>query len=174
VVIGDGAVGLCAVLAARRLGADSVTVLGHHEQRLDLARRLGATDVVRGSGDAAVEQVMTLTGGAHAVLECVGAQAALDTAIAVARDGATIGWVGVPQLVDGIDLSPLFARNISIVGGVAPVRSYLPELMTDVALGTLDASAVFDATVDLDGVPDGYLAMDSRKALKVRVDVSSL
>ncbi len=174
VVIGDGAVGLCAVLAARRLGADSVTVLGHHEQRLDLARRLGATDVVRGSGDAAVEQVMTLTGGAHAVLECVGAQAALDTAIAVARDGATIGWVGVPQLVDGIDLSPLFARNISIVGGVAPVRSYLPELMTDVALGTLDASPVFDAVVDLAGVPDGYLAMDSRKALKVRVDVSSL
>lgn len=172
VVIGDGAVGLCAVLAARRLGAESVTLIGHHEQRLELARRLGATDVVRGGGEAAVEQVMTLTGGAHAVLECVGAQASLDMAVAVARDGATIGYVGVPHLVDGLDLGQLFGRNINLAGGVAPVRAYLPELMTDVALGSLDASAVLDSRVDLDGVPDGYLAMDSRKAVKVRVDVA--
>lgn len=174
VVIGDGAVGLCAVLAARRLGAESVTLIGHHEQRLELGRRLGATDVVRGGGEAAVEQVMTLTGGAHSVLECVGAQASLDMAVAVARDGATIGYVGVPHLVEGLDLGQLFSRNINLAGGVAPVRAYLPELMTDVALGNLDAGAVLDATVDLDGVPDGYVAMDSRKALKVRVDVSSV
>lgn len=173
VVIGDGAVGLCAVLAARRLGAESVTLIGHHEQRLELARRLGATDVVRGGGEAAVERVMTLTGGAHAVLECVGAQASLDMAVAVARDGATIGYVGVPHLVDGLDLGLLFGRNINLAGGVAPVRAYLPELMTDVALGALDASAVLDSAVDLAGVPDGYLAMDSRKAVKVRVDVSA-
>ena len=171
VVIGDGAVGLCAVLAARRLGAESVTLMGHHEGRLELGRRLGATDVVRGGGEAAVEQVMTLTGGAHAVLECVGAQASLDMAVAVARDGATIGYVGVPHLVDGLDLGQLFGRNINLAGGVAPVRAYLPELMTDVALGHLDASPILDSVVDLDGVPDGYLAMDSRKALKVRVDV---
>jgi threonine dehydrogenase-like Zn-dependent dehydrogenase len=174
VVIGDGAVGLCAVLAARRLGAESVTLIGHHEQRLELARRFGATDVVRGGGEAAVERVMTLTGGAHAVLECVGAQAAMDTAVACARDGATIGYVGVPHLVDGIDLSQLFTRNIGLKGGIAPARAYLPELMTAIALGTLDASALFDATVDLDGVPEGYVAMDSRKSLKVRVDVSTL
>jgi threonine dehydrogenase-like Zn-dependent dehydrogenase len=172
VVIGDGAVGLCAVLAARRLGAESVTVIGHHEQRLELARRLGATDVVIGRGDSAAEQVITLTGGAHAVLECVGAQAAMDTAIAVARDGATIGYVGVPHLVEGIDLSQLFNRNIDLAGGITPARTYLPELMTDIALGTLNASAVFDSVVDLDGVPEGYLAMDGRKSVKVRVDVS--
>lgn len=174
VVVGDGAVGLCAVLAARRLGAESVTLIGHHEQRLELARRFGATDVVRGGGEAAVEQVMTLTGGAHAVLECVGAQAAMDTAIASARDGATIGYVGVPHLVDGIDLSQLFNRNIGLKGGLAPARAYLPELMTAIALDGLDASALFDATVDLDGIPDGYVAMDSRKSLKVRVDVSTV
>jgi threonine dehydrogenase-like Zn-dependent dehydrogenase len=174
VVVGDGAVGLCAVLAARRLGAESVTLIGHHEQRLELARRLGATDVVAGPGQDAVERVITLTGGAHAVLECVGAQAAMDTAIAVARDGATIGYVGVPHLVDGIDLGQLFGRNIGIAGGIAPARAYIPELMTDIALGTLDPSAVLDRTVGLDGVPDGYVAMDSRKAVKVRVDVSAV
>jgi threonine dehydrogenase-like Zn-dependent dehydrogenase len=162
------------VLAARRLGAESVTVIGHHEQRLELARRLGATDVVMGRGESAAEQVITLTGGAHAVLECVGAQAAMDTAIAVARDGATIGYVGVPHLVEGVDLSQLFNRNIDLAGGLTPARTYLPELMTDIALGTLNASAVFDSVVDLDGVPDGYLAMDGRKSVKVRVDVSSV
>lgn len=174
VVVGDGAVGLCAVLAARRLGAESVTVIGHHEQRLELARRLGATDVVSSRGDDAAEQVITLTGGAHAVLECVGAQAAMDTAIAVARDGATVGYVGVPHLVEGIDLSQLFNRNIDLAGGVTPARTYLPELMTDIALGTLNASAVFDSVVDLAGVPEGYLAMDGRKSVKVRVDVSAV
>lgn len=174
VVVGDGAVGLCAAVAARRLGAESVVLIGHHEERLELARRLGATDVVLGRGDAAVEQAMSITGGAHAVLECVGAQASLDTAIALARDGATIGYVGVPHLVEGVDLGLLFGRNIAIAGGVAPARAYLPELLKDVALGNLDVSAVFDATVGLDGVPDGYVAMDTRKSVKVRVDISTV
>lgn len=169
-VVGDGAVGLCAVLAARRLGAERVVVVGHHEERLDVARRFGATDVVRGRGEDAVEKVMSLTGGAHAVLECVGAQSSFDVAFGVARDGATIGYVGVPHLVDGIDLGPLFGRNIGVRGGVAPARAYIPELMAEVAAGTLDASPIFDLTVDLDGLPDGYLAMDGRKALKVRID----
>jgi threonine dehydrogenase-like Zn-dependent dehydrogenase len=174
VVVGDGAVGQCAVLAARRLGAESVVMIGHHEERLKLAARLGATDTVLGRGDAAVEQAMTITGGAHAVLECVGAQASLDTAAAVARDGATIGYVGVPHLVEALDLGLLFGRNIGIAGGVAPARAYIPELLKDIALGNLDASPIFDRTVDLDGVPDGFVAMDSRKAIKVRVDVSSV
>jgi threonine dehydrogenase-like Zn-dependent dehydrogenase len=173
VVVGDGAVGLCAVIAARRLGAESVVVIGHHEERLELAGRLGATDTVLGRGEEAVEQAMSITGGAHAVLECVGAQASLDTAIAVARDGATIGYVGVPHLVEGIDLGLLFGRNIGIAGGIAPARAYIPELLKGIALGDLDASAVLDATVDLEGVPDGYVAMDTRKAVKVRVDISS-
>lgn len=173
VVVGDGAVGLCAVIAARRLGADSVTVIGHHEDRLELARRVGATDTVLGRGEDAVEQVISLTGGAHAVLECVGAQASFDIAFAVARDGATVGYVGTPHLVDGLDLASLFARNVAVAGGAAPARAYLPELLTDLALGSLDASAVLDSSVELAGVPDGYVAMDSRKSVKVRVDVGS-
>ena len=174
VVVGDGAVGLSAVLAARRLGADSVVMIGHQEERLELARRLGATDTVLGRGDEALEQVITLTGGAHAVLECVGAQASLDTAVAVARDGATIGYVGVPHLVDGLDLGLLYGRNIGVCGGIAPARAYIPELLTDIALGNLDASALLDETVDLEGVPEAYVAMDGRKAVKVRVDVSTV
>jgi threonine dehydrogenase-like Zn-dependent dehydrogenase len=171
VVVGDGPVGLCAVLAARRLGADRVVAVGHHEERLDLARRMGATDVVCGRGDEAVEKVISLTGGAHCVLECVGAQSALETAIAVARDGATIGYVGMPHLVDGLDLGRMFARNIGLAGGLSPARAYLPELLADVSSGVLDASAILDHTVDLEGVPDGYVAMDTRKALKVHVTV---
>jgi threonine dehydrogenase-like Zn-dependent dehydrogenase len=170
-VVGDGAVGLCAVIAARRLGADRVVVIGHHEERLELATRLGATDTVCASGEEAAEQVISLTGGAHAVLECVGAQSALDMAIHVARDGATIGYVGIPHMVEGLDLGQLFGRNINIRGGIAPARAYLPELMGEVATGAIDASAVIDATVDLEGVPDGYVAMDTRKAIKVRVTV---
>jgi threonine dehydrogenase-like Zn-dependent dehydrogenase len=168
-VIGDGAVGLCAVVASRRLGADRIVVIGHHEERLDIARRLGASDVVCGRGQEAVEQAISLSGGAHCVLECVGAQSALDTAIAVARDGAMIGYVGVPHLVEALDLGLLFSRNIGVRGGVTPARAYIPELLADVAAGRLDASSVFDLVVDLEGVPDGYVAMDTRKAIKVRV-----
>lgn len=170
-VVGDGAVGLCAVLAARRLGADRVVAIGHHEERLELARRLGATDVVCGRGDDAVEAVISLTGGAHCVLECVGAQSALDIAVAVARDGAVIGCVGVPHLVDGLDLGTVFGRNIGLAGGACPGRTYIPELLADVSAGVLDASAVVDVTVDLAGIPDGYVAMDNRRALKVQVVV---
>jgi threonine dehydrogenase-like Zn-dependent dehydrogenase len=168
-VVGDGAVGLCAVIASRRLGAERIVVIGHHEERVELAHRLGATDVVCGRGQEAVEQAISLTGGAHCVLECVGAQGALDTAIAVARDGALIGYVGIPHLVEGLDLGLLFGRNIGLRGGMTPARAYLPELMADVATGGLDASVVFDLTVDLEGTPDGYVAMDTRKAIKVRI-----
>lgn len=170
-VVGDGAIGLSAVLAARRLGADRIVAIGHHEERLALARRLGATDVVCGRGDEAVEKVMSMSGGADCVLECVGAQSALDTAIAVARDGATIGYVGTPHLVEGLDLGMVFGRNIGLAGGACPARAYIPALLADVASGTLDASAILDQKVDLEGVPDGYLAMDSRKALKVHITI---
>jgi len=168
-VVGDGAVGLCAVIASRRLGAERIVVIGHHEERVDLARRLGATDVVCARGQEAVEAAISLTGGAHCVLECVGVQASLDTAIAVARDGAVIGYVGVPHLVERLDLGLLFSRNIGVRGGVTPARAYIPELMADVVTGALDASAVFDLVVDLEGAPDGYVAMDTRKAVKVRI-----
>ena len=171
-VVGDGAVGLCGVLAASRSGAEQIIAIGRHADRLDVAKRFGATDLVIGRGDQVVEEVLSLTGGVDAVLECVGAQSALDTAIAVARDGATIGYVGAPHLIDGLDLAAIFCRNISVRGGVCPSRAYLPQLLSAVASGTLDPSPVFDRRVTLDTIASGYQAMDRRDALKVLVDVA--
>lgn len=168
-VVGDGAVGLCAVLAAKRQGAERVLALGHHPDRLNLAWRFGATDVVKGRGRTAIEEVMSLTGGVDVALECVGTQSAFDTCLEVVRDGGTVGFVGVPHAVEGLDIGRLFGRNVGLRGGVAPARAYLPQLLADVVAGTLDASPVFDLTVDLDGVPAGYRAMDERSALKVLV-----
>jgi alcohol dehydrogenase len=172
VVVGDGAVGLCAVLAARRLGAERIIAVGHHEDRLDLAASLGATETVAERGEAAVERVRELTyGGANHVLECVGAAGAMEAAIDSCRPGGTVGYVGVPHGVtdEGLDVFSLFTDNITLRGGVAPVRAYAEELMGDVLGGTLDPSPVFTKTVDLDGVPEGYRAMDEREAIKVLV-----
>jgi len=175
IVVGDGAVGLCGVLAARRLGAQRIIAMGHHEDRLDLAEEFGATETVSARGEAAVERARELTGGgANHVLECVGAAAAMDTAIEVCRPGGTVGYVGVPHGVekDGIDVFGLFRENRTLRGGVAPVRAYAEELLDDVLQGTLDPSPIFTKTVDLDGVPEGYRAMDERDAIKVLVTVS--
>lgn len=171
-VVGDGAVGLCGVLAASRSGAEQIIAIGRHADRLDIAKRFGATELVAGRGDAAVEEVLSLTGGVDAVLECVGAQSALDTAIAVARDGASIGYVGAPHLVAGLDLAAIFCRNISVRGGACPSRAYLPQLLTAVASGNLDPSPLFDRRVTLDEIAKGYQAMDTRTSLKVLVDVA--
>ena len=169
-VIGDGAVGLCAVLAARRLGAERIIALGHHEDRLAMARDFGATDLVTERGEEAVGKVLEMTGGgAQAVLECVGNQMSMDTAAGIARPGGTIGYVGVPAEVKSLKVRHLFSNNISLRGGVAPVRAYIPELMADVVAGKLDPSPVLDLTVDLDGVPVGYKAMDERTSTKVMV-----
>ena len=170
-VIGDGAVGLCGVLAANRLGAERIIAMGHHEDRLAIAEAFGATDLVSERGEAAIERVTELTnGGVNHVLECVGATSSMETAIGVARPGGTVGYVGVPHgLGDGLDLSPFFRANVTLQGGVAPVRAYAEELMADVLQGTLDPSPVFTKTVDLDGVPEGYEAMDNREAVKVLV-----
>lgn len=168
-VIGDGAVGLCGVLAARRLGAERIIMLGRHADRLEIARRFGATDVVTSRDEQAVGEVKEMTsGGAESVLECVGAQAAMDTAVGIARPGGSIGYVGVPHgSEEAVDLSRMFMSNITLRGGVAPVRAYIPELLEDVLAGKLDPSPVLDRTVDLDGVPSGYAAMDGREAIKV-------
>ncbi|WP_327298370.1 MULTISPECIES: zinc-dependent alcohol dehydrogenase family protein [unclassified Streptomyces] len=171
-VVGDGAVGLCGVLAARRLGAERIIALGRHQARTDIARTFGATDIVAVRGDEAVAAVRELTGGqgAHAVIEAVGTEQSMATAVAVTRDGGAIGYVGVPHgSGTGLDLSDMFNRNIALRGGVAPVRTYIPELLPDVLDGTIDPSPVFDRTVGLDEVPDGYRAMDERTALKVLV-----
>lgn len=171
-VVGDGAVGLCGVLAARRLGADQIIALGRHQARTDLARKFGATDVVAERGEAAVEVVKEFTGGqgVHAVLEAVGTEESMRTAIAITRDGGTVGYVGVPHGAGaGVDTTWMFGRNVSLAGGVAPARVYIPELLPDVLSGAIDPGLVFDRTVDLDGVPAGYRAMDDRSALKVRI-----
>ncbi len=168
VVLGDGAVGLCAVLAARRLGAERIVAVGHHADRLDLAESFGATETVEERGEAAVERVRELTyGGANHVAECVGG-AALNDAVRVARPGGIVGYVGVPN-DPGLDVGAMFGDNVALRGGVAPVRAYAEALMADVLGGTLDPSPVFTHEVDLDGVPEGYRLMDEREAIKVLV-----
>jgi alcohol dehydrogenase len=174
VVVGDGAVGLCGVLASKRLGAERIIAVGHHEDRLDLAEEFGATETVSSRGEDAVEKITDLThGGANHVLECVGAQSALETAAQVVRPGGNVGYVGVPHVESPEFVEQLFFRNASFTGGPAPVRAYAEELMADVLQGTLDPSPIFTETVDLDGVPDGYEAMDERAAVKVMVKVDA-
>ena len=171
-VVGDGAVGLCGVLAAKRLGAERIIALGRHQARTDIAKLFGATDVVAERGEAAVDAVRELTRGqgAHAVIEAVGTEQSMRTAVEITRDGGAIGYVGVPHgSGTGLDLGVMFDRNIALRGGVAPVRTYIPELLADVLDGTIDPSPVFDLTVGIEGVPDGYRAMDERTALKVLV-----
>jgi threonine dehydrogenase-like Zn-dependent dehydrogenase len=168
VIVGDGAVGLCAALAARRLGADRVIVLGHHPDRLEIATRFGATDLVEERGEAAAERVRELTrGGAAHVVECVGTAEAYATAIGCACPDGTVGHVGSP--VEPIGLRDVHIRNVRLTGGRAPVRRYIPELMADILAGRLDPSPVMDLTISLAEVPAGYAAMDERRAIKVLV-----
>jgi alcohol dehydrogenase len=146
--------------------------MGHHEDRLALAEAFGATETIATRGEEAVERARQVThGGANHVMECVGAASAMDTAIAVARPGGTVGYVGVPHGIEdeGLDMFGLFGDNITLSGGVAPVRAYADDLLADVLGGTLDPSPIFTKTVDLDGVPEGYRAMDEREAIKVLV-----
>lgn len=170
-VVGDGAVGLCGVIAARRLGAEQIILLGRHPDRIALAQEFGATDVVSERGDEAVERVRALTGGhgAHAVLECVGTEQAMYTSVSIARPGGAVGRVGVPHYEAIPASSPAFFRNITVGGGPAPVRTYIKELLPDILEGRIEPGRVFDRVVGLDGVADGYRAMNEREAIKVLV-----
>ncbi|MEU6548847.1 zinc-dependent alcohol dehydrogenase family protein [Streptomyces sp. NPDC046915] len=170
-VVGDGAVGLSAVLAARRLGAERIVLMGRHKDRTDLGRDFGATDVVAERGEEGVERVRELTGGhgTHTVLECVGTLSALRMSIGAVRPGGTISRVGAPQYGEVPLGFPEFMNNITLTGGVAPARAYLEELLPDVLEGRIEPGRVFDRTVGLDEVPDGYRAMADREALKVLV-----
>ncbi|MCX4524095.1 MULTISPECIES: zinc-dependent alcohol dehydrogenase family protein [unclassified Streptomyces] len=170
-VIGDGAVGLSAVLAARRLGAERIILMGRHEDRTDLGRDFGATEVVAERGEEGVEKVRELTAGdgTHTVLECVGLRPAIETALGVVRAGGTISRVGAPQYPEVPMDFPVFLRNITLTGGVAPARAYIEELLPDVLEGKVEPGRVFDRTVSLDDVPAGYRAMADRQALKVMI-----
>jgi threonine dehydrogenase-like Zn-dependent dehydrogenase len=168
VVVGDGAVGLCGVLAAARMGAERVVALSRHEDRQKLAREFGATDIIAERGDEAKAAVLELTDGvgADAVLECVGTDQSFKTAFDVARPGATVGFVGVPHGVE-VPIRTMFGRNVGLAGGVAPARQYLPELMADVLSGAINPGLVFDAELPLEAVAEGYQAMHERRNIKV-------
>jgi hypothetical protein len=170
-VIGDGAVGLCAVLAARRLGAERIVLMGHHKERTDLGREFGATHVIAERGDEGIELVRELTGGdgTHTVLECVGTSAAIDMALGVVRDGGAVSRVGAAQYSEVPMDFGTFLRNITLTGGVAPARAYIEELMPGILDGSLQPGRVFDRTIGLDEVPEGYRAMSGRQALKVLI-----
>jgi threonine dehydrogenase-like Zn-dependent dehydrogenase len=170
-VVGDGAVGLCGVIAARRLGAEQIIIMGRHPDRIALAREFGATDVVSERGDDAVEQVRKLTGGfgAHSVLECVGLEESMLTAVRITRPGGAVGRVGIPQDEAMPGSQPAIYNNITVSGGPAPVRAYIDELLPDIMEGLIEPGRVFDRTIGLDGVPNGYRAMNDREAIKVMV-----
>ncbi len=170
-VVGDGAVGLCGVIAAKRLGAEQIIIMGRHADRIALAREFGATDVVSERGEEAVERVRELTGGfgVHSVLECVGLEQSTLTAISIARSGGAVGRVGVPQ-DETMPASQLaFYNNVTVGGGPAPVRAYVEQLLPGVLDGRIEPGKVFDRIVGLDEVPDGYRAMADRESIKVMV-----
>lgn len=171
-VIGDGAVGLSAVLAAKQLGAERIILMGRHTSRTDLGIEFGATDVVAERGDEGIAKVMDLTGGegSHVVLEAVGHMPAYEQSYGIVRPGGVISRVGVPQYEEApVGFGSLFGKNITLTGGPAPVRAYLEPAIQQVLAGEINPGRVFDRTVAIDDVPSGYAAMDAREALKVMV-----
>jgi threonine dehydrogenase-like Zn-dependent dehydrogenase len=168
VVVGDGAVGQCAVIAAKRLGADRIIAMSRHADRQALARSFGATDVVEARGDDGVAAVQELLGGigADAALECVGTKESMQQAIDTTRPGGRVGYVGVPAGGSELPIRRLFSSNVSVGGGVAPVRGYIPELLEDVLSGAIDPGRVFDLVLPLEQAPDAYAAMDERRSIK--------
>ncbi len=174
-VVGDGAVGLCGVIAARRLGAERIIILGRHPDRIALAKEFGATDVVSERGDEAIQRVRELTDGlgVHSVLECVGLEQSTRTALSIARPGGAVGRVGLPQEEAIPESLPTFFDNVTIAGGPAPARAYIKELLPDVLDGTIEPGRVFDRVMRLDEVPDGYRAMNEREAIKVLIELKT-
>lgn len=168
VVVGDGAVGLCGVLAASQLGAERVIAMSRYEARQKIALDFGATDIVAERGEEGEERILELTDGvgADSVLECVGTNDAMSTAFRIARPGSTVGFVGVPHGVK-LPVRRMFASNVGLAGGMAPVRAYLPDLLERTLSGAIDPGKVFDLTLPLDEVAEGYRAMDERRAIKV-------
>jgi threonine dehydrogenase-like Zn-dependent dehydrogenase len=174
-VIGDGAVGLCAVLSARRSNAARIFAIGHHAARLELARRFGATDVVDSHDPDAAQKVIDATdGGVGCVVEAVGSQATMDLGVSIVRPGGALAFVGVPYGVSTFDARRLFSNNVSIAGALAPTRAYIDELMADVRSGGIDPGAVLTLRLPLGETPRGYAAMDDRSTIKVLLEVSAI
>ncbi|MEU8962289.1 alcohol dehydrogenase catalytic domain-containing protein [Streptomyces sp. NPDC048491] len=168
-VVGDGAVGLCAVIAAKRLGAEQIVLAGRHEARTGLGREFGATDVVAERGAEGLARIRELTGGVGKAIEAVGTRQALDTALGAVLDGGTISRLGVPQ-ADQVPMGPAeFMRNITLTGGASPARAYIEQLLPDVLDGTITPGRVFDQEFTLDRTPDAYRAMADRQVLKALI-----
>jgi threonine dehydrogenase-like Zn-dependent dehydrogenase len=167
VVVGDGAVGLCGVIAAKELGAERIIAMSRHEPRQKLAREFGATDIVTERGQEGIARIKELTGGvgADSVLECVGTPEAMQQALSSTRPGGNVGFVGVPHDVR-IDGQELFFSHVGLRGGPAPVRRFLPDLIDRVLTGRINPGKVFDLTLPLEQVAEGYKAMDERRAIK--------
>jgi len=167
VVVGDGAVGLLGVLSARQMGAERIIAMSRHERRQTLAREFGASDIVTERGDEGVKRIKEMTGGigADSVLECVGTQEAMMQAIRSARPGGYVSYVGVPHGVK-LDGAEVFFAHVRLHGGPAPVRRYLPHLIDLIWNRKINPGKVFDLTLPLDQVAEGYRAMDERRAIK--------
>ncbi len=174
-VVGDGAVGLSAILASARLGAARIIALSRAPARQEIARAFGATDIIGERGEEAIARVMDLTDGigVDAALECVGTGQSMATNFGIARPGSIVGAVGAPHGVE-VPIETVIFRNVGFRGGVSPARRYIPELMPDVLEGRINPGAVLDYESDLDGIPDAYAAMDERRAIKALVRVGSL
>jgi threonine dehydrogenase-like Zn-dependent dehydrogenase len=171
-VIGDGAVGLSAVLASKELGAETIILMGRHTNRTDLGRDFGATHVVAERGEEGVAKVMEITGGegSHVVLEAVGHMPAYEQAYGIVRPGGVISRVGVPQYEDApVGFTSLFGKNATLTGGPATIRAYLEAAIPQVIDGTINPGKVFDRELPLSDIAEAYRLMDSRKALKVLI-----
>jgi threonine dehydrogenase-like Zn-dependent dehydrogenase len=174
-VVGDGAVGLCAVIACKRLGAKRIIALSRNPPRQKLAKEFGATDVIEERGEAAVKKIMELTNnaGVDAALECVGGEEAIATCAGATRAGGSIGAVGLPNYKK-FHVGNIFWKNVGIRGGVAPARKYIPELMKDVLSGKINPGKVFDLRTTLDDIKEAYAAMDERRAVKSLLKISEI
>jgi threonine dehydrogenase-like Zn-dependent dehydrogenase len=172
VVVGDGAVGLLGVLSAKQMGAERIIAMSRHEARQKLAREFGATDVVTERGDEGIARIKELTQGigADSVLECVGTQESMMQAIHSTRPGGYVSYVGVPHCVE-LNGQQLFFTHVHLHGGPAPVRRFLPKLIDLILNGTIIPGKVFDLTLPLERVAEGYRAMDERRAIKALLRV---
>src|SRR5437016_6796462 len=173
-VVGDGAVGLCAIIAAKRLGAERIIALSRNPARQKLAQTFGATDILSERGDEATQKILEMTNGigVDAALECVGTGQSMATAFSIARVGSIVGAIGAPHDVV-VPMDTVIFRNIGLRGGVSPVRRYIPELLGDVLEGRINPGLVFDFTTDLSGIKEAYDAMDQRRAIKSLVQIGT-
>lgn len=174
-IVGDGAVGLCGIIAAKKLGAKRIIILSRNPIRQNIAKEFGANDIIEERGSEAIKRINKLTNniGVDVALECVGSNESMATCVGVVRAGGMIGSVGVPNY-DKFKYQDIFWKNIGIKGGVAPAREYIPKLLEDVLAGRINPGRVYDLTVHLDDIKEAYKAMDERRAIKSLLKISEI